>query len=195
MGKEIDKIVKEYSQDIDLPLINEILGDKGMNDFELTPQVLRNIGEWALNGSSNEEIRTKLELTPTQWKLLVAICPVLVYVMKSSRALADTIVAGSLFQTAIGGKRVRKQVPVRVHEYDDKGRICGEHYDTMEVWEELPPNPQLLKFLAEKKLSEKFGEQSVDSTSRYAEIINNMTPEERAILESQVRGADLDVKN
>ena len=195
MGKEIDKIVKEYSKDIDLPLINEILGDKGMGDFELTPQVLRNIGEWALNGSSNEEIRNKLELKPKEWDLLLAKCPILVYVMKSGRALADTIVAGSLFQTAIGGKRVRKQVPVRIKEYDEKGMVCGEHYDTIEVWEELPPNPQLLKFLAEKKLSEKFGEQTVDTSARYSDLINNLTPEERALLETQVKGGELDVKN
>jgi len=199
MGKEIDKIVKDYIKDIDLPLLNEILEDKGVDDFKLSDQVLRNIGEWALNGLSNEEIRKKLELKPAEWKLLLAICPVFIYVMQKSRALADTVVAGSLFQTAIGGKLIRKQVPVRVKEYGENSKgqsiVVGEHYETMEVWEELPPNPQLLKFLAEKKLSEKFGEQTVDSITRYTEIINQLTPDERALLEMQAKGIDIDGKN
>lgn len=194
MGKEIEKIVKEYSQEIDMPLVNEILEMKGITDFEMNKATLLNIGEWALNGSSNDEIRKKLDLTPSQWKLLVSICPTLVYVMKSSRALADTVIAGSLFQTAIGGKRVHKQVPVRIKEYDEKGMVCGEHYETMEVWEELPPNPQLLKFLAEHKLSDKFGDKPVESSEDYKKIIATLTPEERALIEANAKGI-LDVKN
>ena len=192
MGKEIQKIVNEYSQDIDFGLINEILGDKDVKDFEMNKTTLMNIADWALNGSSNEEIRKKLELSPNQWKLLVTICPVLVYVMKSSRALADTVLAGSLFQTAIGGKRIRKQVPVKVKDYDENGKVCGEHYESFEVWEELPPNPILLKFLAEKKLSEKFGESNVESSKQYKDIIDNLTPEERALVELQLKD---DTKN
>jgi len=193
MGKEINKIVNEYTKDIDMGLINEILQDKNVQDFEMNKQTLMNIADWALNGSSNEEIRQKLSLSPKQWNLLVSICPILVYVMRDSRALADTIVAGSLFQTAIGGQRIRKTVPVRVREYDDKGIVCGEHYENHEVWEELPPNPVLLKFLAEHKLSEKFGDKPQEDTGKFAKIIASMSKEERALIESQK--GDLDVKN
>lgn len=187
MGKEITKIVNEYTKDIDFDLINEILTDKDIKDFEMNKTTLMNIADWALNGSSNDEIRKKLELSPKQWALLVSICPTLVYVMKSSRALADTIVAGSLFQTAIGGKRIKKQIAVKVKDYDDNGKVYGEHYETVEVWEELPPNPILLKFLAEKKLSEKFGDNQVQGNKQYKEIIDNLTPEERAIVELSLK--------
>ena len=194
MGKQVEKIVKEYSENLDMSMVNEILDMKGVKDFEMNKTTLTNIAEWALNGSSNEEIRKKLDLNPSQWKLLVSICPTLIMVMKSSRALADTIIAGSLFQTAIGGKRIHKEVPVRVREYDEKGLVCGEHYETIEVSEELPPNPVLLKFLAEHKLSEKFGENPVDTNKDYQKIIENLTPEERAFIETAVKGT-LDVKN
>ena len=195
MGKEIKKIVDEYSGQIDYDIVNEILEDKNVNDFQMNKTTLMNIAEWALNGDSNEEIRKKLDLTPKEWKLLVNICPVLVYAMKSSRAIADTIIAGSLFQTAIGGKRVMKQVPVRVKEYDEKGMVCGERIEIKEIYEELPPNPQLLKFLAEHKLSDKFGENTTNTREDYKKMVESMTPEERALVEMASKEDNLDVTN
>lgn len=193
MGKEVKKIVDTYANIIDMPFVNEIISNSGkLDDFEMNKTTMMNIAEWALNGSSDEEIRKKLDLTPTQWQVLVSVCPTLILVMQHSRALADTIIAGSLFQTAIGGKRIKKQVPKPITEYDEKGKPCGQHYELIEVWEELPPNPILLKFIAEQKLSEKFGDQKVDNTRHYQEIINNLSPEQMALMEMAQKGGALD---
>lgn len=103
MGKEVKNIVDKYSNLFDLDFINQVIEQTGkLDDFQMNKTTLMNISEWALNGNSDEEIRKRLELTPTQWHVLVNVCPTLVLVMKDSRALADTIIAGSLFQTAIG---------------------------------------------------------------------------------------------
>ena len=97
--------------------------------------------------------------------------------------LADTIIAGSLFQVAIGGKKIRKTVAKNVTEYDSNGKACGQHLETIELWEEMPPNVEALKFLATHKLSEKFGDKQVDNSSRMKDLVNKFTPEQMAIIE------------
>ena len=111
--------------------------------------------------------------------------------------MADVVVAGSLFQTAIGGKRIKRQVAktVKDYEYDEKtgkSYVVGEHLETIELEEELPPNPILLKFLAENKLSEKFGGKPVDNSSNFAKILDEMTPEQLALVEMAQKGGALD---
>ena len=192
----VKEMVKEYTDTIDFNFTNEIIEkSERLKDFKLSKSVLQNIGEWALNGNSDQEIRKKLELDKEQWGLLVSICPTLILVMSHSRALADTIVAGSLFQVAIGGKRIKKLVPRAIGEYNEDGKKIGEHLETIEVWEELPPNPILLKFLAEHKLSEKFGETKADNSQEYRDFIDNLSPEDRALIDVAKKQIDLHGKN
>lgn len=190
---KVKKIVDSYSQVLDMDFINDIIEQNGkLDDFEMNKTTLLNVAEWALNGSSNEEIRKKLDLSPTQWGILVSICPTLLLVMRDSRALADTIIAGSLFQTAIGGKRVRKTVAKSVTEYDERGKPCGQHLESIELWEELPPNGDLLKFLATHKLSEQFGDKKNDSNEDMKKVLDTFTPEQLAIIEQAHKGEVLD---
>ena len=200
MATRVKDIVKKYNEIVDIDFVNQMIEQSGdMNDFEMNKSTLSNISEWALNGASDEEIRKKMALTPKQWNVLVHICPVLLLVMKDSRAVADIVIAGSLFQTAIGGKRIKKQVAktVKDYEYDEKrgkNYIVGEHLETIELEEELPPNPILLKFLAENKLSEKFGGKPVDNSNNFAKILDEMTPEQLAMIEVAQKGGILDEK-
>ena len=50
--------------------------------------------------------------------------------------------------------------------------MVGEHLEKV-VEEELPPNPLLLKFLAEHKLSEKFGKDKNDK-DQVVSIVNGL---------------------
>ena len=191
---EILEPIKELSKSVDIKLVNELLSQTDLKDFEMNKSTITNIAEWCLNGDSDTEIRKKLSLTPKQWSLLVAICPTLLIVMKDTRALADVVVAGSLFQTAIGGKKITKTVPVKVHEYEVRGGrsvVVGEHYVTMEVQEELPPNPLLLKFLAEHKMSEKLGDVNINKGNGYKEIIDSLSPEDRAMVLAMKKASEL----
>ena len=151
-NKVLDPI-KELAKSVDMKLVNEMLSNTELKDFEMNKSTIINIAEWCLNGDSDAEIRKRLDLNKHQWAILVTVCPTLLIVMKDSRTLADVVIAGSLFQTAIGGKHIRKQQVIRVKEYDDKGMVCGEHAETIWVEEELPPNPLLLKYLAEHKMN------------------------------------------
>lgn len=192
----VKEMVKDYANAIDFNFTNEIIEkSERLNDFKLSKPILENIAEWALNGNSDQEIRKKLELDKEQWGLLVSICPTLVLVMSHSRALADTIVAGSLFQVAIGGKKIKKLVPRAIGIYSEDGKKIGERLETIEVWEELPPNPILLKFLAEHKLSEKFGENKADNSQEYRDFIDNLTPEDRALIDIAKKQIELNGKN
>ena len=194
-NQQVKDIVKQYSDVVDFDFLNQIMGQsKDLQDFEMNKTTLLNVSEWALNGKSDEEIRKSLDLRPKQWATLLSICPVLILVMKDSRALAYVVVAGSLFQTAIGGKRIKKQIAKSVKEYDDNGKVIGEHLETIEVWEEMPPNAYLLKFLAEHKLSEKFGGKPIDNNQEYSKILESLTPEQLAIIEME-KGRGLDDKD
>lgn len=191
MGKQTKGIVDSYSEIMDMDFINSIIEKEGtIKDFEMNKTTLMNVADWALNGSSDEEIRKKLDLSPTQWKVLVNICPTLLLVMRESRALADVIIAGSLFQTAIGGKKIAREVAKTVTEYDERGKACGSHLEKITLYEELPPNADLLKFLATHKLSEKFGDKQIDTSDRYKDILARFTPEQLALIESMKKGID-----
>lgn len=191
-----DNVTQELINKTDIDFVNKMISkSEGLEDFKLSKSTLSNIAGWALNGSSDAEIRKKLDLNKNQWAILCSVCPTMIIIMEHSRAMADMIIAGSLFQTAVGGKRIRKQQPVRIREYDDKGLVCGEHYDVIEVEEELPPNPMLLKFLAENKLSEKFGERKGFDDNKIRDLVDNLSPEDRALLEAAARKSNLDGKN
>lgn len=183
MKNEIQKSIDEYIENVDVNLVNSMLDLTELKDFTVDIQTIRNVSEWALNGASDSEIRQKLSLTKHEWSILCNVCPTLLIIMKESRAMADIVIAGSLFQAAIGGQKIKKLVPKTVKEYDDKGRVCSEHLETIEIWEELPPNPMLLKFLAENKLSDKFGEIKTDNQEEFKKILERFTPEELALIE------------
>jgi len=191
MENQVLDPIKELAKNVDMKTINALLSKTELKDFEMNKATITNIAQWALNGDSDTEIRKHLNLTKNQWAILVTICPTLLLVMKESRALADVVVAGSLFQTAIGGKRITKQVPVKYKIYDENGKPIGEDYKIVEVQEELPPNPLLLKFLAEHKLSEKMGESAIDKDNNYKKMVDSLTPEERALIEAMKKASDI----
>ena len=153
MKKEKDTTTETLIKSADIGYINQLLKKGDVGDFQMSKSTLSNIAGWALNGDSDAEIRKRLDLNKHQWAILCTVCPTMVMIMQHSRAMADLVVAGSLFQTAIGGKRIKKQVPVKYKVYDENGKVEREEYKIVEIEEELPPNPMLLKFLAENKLS------------------------------------------
>ena len=96
--------------------------------------------------------------------------------MQHSQAYADIVVAGSLYQTAIGGHTIKRKMPIKIKEYED-GRVVGEHVEIVEYDEVQKPNPDLLRYLAEHKLSENFGKVKVDNTKQHREIVEAMSEE------------------
>lgn len=179
---EIVKELNQISDSFDLDDVNMALKSQGIDKLQISKKTLVNIGKWILDGKSELEIKNNLELTTTEWAFLLKNCPALVIVMQKSTAYADIIVGGTLLQTAIGGKVVKKKVPIKIKDYED-GRVVGEHVEMIEVEEETQPNPMLLKFLAENKLSEKFGGKTPDNSKEYHDVIENMTPEQLKIIE------------
>lgn len=196
MSKNKDRTTEQLIKQADIDYINKLLSKTDdMGDFAMSQSTLSNIAGWALNGASDQEIRKNLDLNKHQWAILCTVCPTMIMVMQHSRAMADMVVAGSLFQTAIGGKRIKKQQPVRVREYDEKGLVCGEHYEVIEIEEELPPNPVLLKFLAENKLSEQFGDKKTNRNEKLRELVDSLSPEDKALIEAARKSEELNGTN
>ena len=173
--KELDKI----TDTIDYDQINKIIAtNDSFEDFTITKQTLKNIGSWALDGKSQFEIAHNLELTPNEFKYLCKICPTILVVMQHSTAYADIVVAGSLYQTAIGGHTIKRKAPMKIKDYNEDGKVIGEHIEIVEYDEVQPSNPYLLKYLAEHKLSEQFGKEKVDNSAEHRGVIDNMSEEE-----------------
>ena len=168
---QIEKEIKDISDTIDYDFTNQLIDKSSlMNGFELSKKTITNIGRWALDGKSELDIRNNLELSKKEWDYLCSVCPSIVFVMKRSYTFADLIVAGTLYQVGVGGYTIKKKMPMKIKEYED-GRVVSEHIEIVEYDEEQPPNPNILKYLAEHKLSEKFGEKQVDNSKEHREII------------------------
>ena len=179
--KELDKI----TDTVDIDLTNKVLDmtPEGMFEkFDLSKKTLNNIAKWALDGKSQFEIAQNLELSKKEWGYLCKVCPTILLVMQHSQAYADVVVAGTLYQTAIGGHTIHRKVPIKIKEYDN-GRVVGEHIEYAEYDEVQPSNPYLLKYLAEHKLSENFGTVQTDNSKEHREVVDVMTNEELALIE------------
>lgn len=175
--KELKQELKNITDTVDLDITNQVIEMSGeLGTFELSKKTLNNIAKWALDGKSQFEIMQNLELSKKEWDYLVKICPVILLVMQHSQAYADIVVAGSLYQTAIGGHTIKRKMPIKIKEYED-GRVVGEHVEIVEYDEVQKPNPDLLRYLAEHKLSENFGKVKVDNTKQHREIVEAMTDE------------------
>ena len=190
MSKNALDPIKELANSVDMKLVNDCLAQTDLKDFEMTKQTILNISEWCLNGNSEREIAKKLSLNTHQWNVLCSVCPTLLIVMERSKQLAEVVLAGSLYQRAVGGKIIRKQQLVKVGDYENGVKI-GEHIEKHWVEEELPPEPSLLKYLAEKKLNEKLGENANKDTSSHREIIDNMSKEDIDKIKAMAKAGNL----
>lgn len=182
--KDINKELKKITDTVDINLTNKVLDlSEEIKDFHLTKKTLDNIAKWALDGKSQFEIRQNLELSQKEWSYLIKVCPTILLVMQHSQAYADIVVAGTLYQTAIGGHTIRKKVPMKIKDYNEDGKCVGEHVEVVEYDEVQPSNPYLLKYLAENKLSENFGKVKADNSKEHREVVDIMSEEELKIIE------------
>lgn len=195
MKKEKNITTEKLIKSADIEFVNKLIRkSEGLGDFEMSKSTLANIASWALNGASDTEIRKNLDLNKNQWAILCTVCPTMIIIMQHSRAMADMVVAGSLFQTAIGGKVIKKEQLIKVGDYEG-GIKVGEHVEKHIVEEELPPNPVLLKFLAENKLSEQFGDKKNDKSDNLRQLVESLSPEDKALIEAARKSSSLDGTN
>lgn len=181
--REIKQELNKITDTVDIKLVNQVLDMSDiLEDFSITKKTLNNIAKWALDGKSQFEIAQNLELSKREWDYLCKVCPAILLVMQHSQAYADVVVAGTLYQTAIGGHTIHKKVPIKIKEYDN-GRVIGEHIEYAEYDEVQPSNPYLLKYLAENKLSEQFGKSKTDNSKEHREVVDVMSDEELALIE------------
>ena len=181
--KELKRELNKITDTVDIEFTNQLIDMSGeLENFKISKKTLTNIAKWALDGKSQFEIAQNLELTKKEWSYLCKICPSILFVMQHSQAYADVVVAGTLYQTAIGGHKIHKIMPIKVKDYD-YGRVVGEHIEMVEYDEVQPANPYLLKYLAENKLSEQFGKIKTDNSKEHRDVVDVMSEEELKLIE------------
>lgn len=177
----VETVVDKFDGYIDYDFANKQIKQANLTT-EVSKDIVKKISKWALNGASDKEIAEKLLLEEQQFKILCNVCPVLVMIMQNSRELADVVLSGSLFQTAIGGQKIKEQQVVKLNDFDEDGNKTGEHIEIVTIEKELPPNPMLLKFMAENKLSEKFGKDKGDSDKEMDKVVGTLTEKQLKVL-------------
>lgn len=187
---KIKKSLEKLTDTVDLDMVNNSLRDLDITTLTVSKKTLMNIATWFLDGKSEFEVRQNLELSIREWQYLCNICPAVVFIMQHATAYADMVVGATLLQTAIGGKITKKKVPMKVKDYNEDGKPIAEHFEMVEIEEVAPPNPYLLKYLAENKLSEKFGDKKKDTSKEHREIIEGMTQEEIEALNNYGKHTD-----
>lgn len=181
--KELKKELDKITDTVDIKITNQMLELGGIEKFNITEKTLDNIAKWALDGKSQFEIRQNLELSKQEWEYLIKVCPAILIVMQHSQAYGEVVLAGTLYQTAIGGYTIHKKQPIKIKKYKN-GKVVAEHIKYAE-WDEIqPPNANLLKFLAENKLGENFGETKIDSSKEHKKVVDAMTEEELKEIEA-----------
>lgn len=185
--KELKKELEKITDTVDIDFTNEIISMSGeeYQKLRITKNTLQNIAKWALDGKSQLEIAHNLELSKQEWNYLCKVCPAILFVMQRSQAYADIVVAGTLYQTAIGGHKIHKTMPMKIKKYD-RGRVVSEEVQIVEYDEVQAPNPDLLKFLATHKLSETFGKTQIDNTKEHREVVESMSEEEIKAIQSKL---------
>lgn len=182
--KELQKELNKITDTIDIDFTNAILQQGNvLENFNITKKTLQNIATWSLDGKSEFEIRQNLELTKEEWAYLIKVCPTILQVMQHSKAYAEIVLIGSIYQTAIGGHKIKKKMPMKIKDYEN-GRCVGEHVEIIEYEETQPSNPYLLKWLAENKMGENFGKTKVDNSQEHREIVDNLDTETLNVIES-----------
>ena len=188
--RDIKNELNKITDTVDIDITNKVIDLSGeIESFHLTKKTLDNIAKWALDGKSQFEIRQNLELSQKEWNYLIKVCPAIILVMSHSQAYADVVVAGTLYQTAIGGHTIHRKAPIKIKEYDN-GRVVGEHIEYAEYDEIQAPNPYLLKYLAENKLSENFGKVKTDNSQEHREVVDVMSDEELKMIEKLGKSND-----
>ena len=179
--KDLKQELKNITDTVDIELTNQVIAMSGeeFEKFKITKNTLNNIAKWALDGKSQAEIASNLELSTNEWKYLCKVCPAILLVMQHSQAYADLVVAGTLYQVAIGGHTIKRTAPLKIKEYNEDGKVIKERIEIVEYEEVQKPNPELLKYLATHKLSEQFGDVKIDNSKEHREVIDNMSEEER----------------
>lgn len=182
--KDLQNELQKITDTVDIDFTNKLIDMSGEEyaKLKISKKTLANIAKWALDGKSQFEIQQNLELNKREWDYLTKVCPAILFVMQRSQAYADIVVAGTLYQTAIGGHTIHRKQPIKIKEYDN-GRVVSEHIEIVEYDEPQPPNPELLKFLATHKLSETFGKVQVDNSQEHKKVIDVLTDEEIKTLE------------
>lgn len=189
--KELKQELDRITDTVNIDLTNTVISmSEELENFQITKKTLNNIAKWALDGKDQFEIAQNLELTPKEWKYLIKVCPAILLVMEHSQAYADIVVAGSLYQTAIGGHVIRKKAPMKIKDYNSYGKCIGEHVEIVEYDEVQPPNAYLLKYLAENKLSEQFGKVKADNTKEYRKIVDVMSEDELKLVQEEMENVN-----
>ena len=177
--------IKDLVDTVDIESVNVALKSADISSLSLTKKTLMNIAKWVLDGKSWFEIRQNLELSQKEWDFLVLNCPALVQVMSHSQAYAEMVLGATAYQVAIGGKIIKRKMPMKIKDYVD-GKVVGEHIEVVEYDETMPPNPYMLKIMLEKKLVENFGTKQKDTTKEMRNVVDTLSEDEIKAIDGEL---------
>lgn len=126
--------------------------------LKITRKTLENVVKWSLNGSSQKEIASNLELSEKEFSTLLRVSPALMWALSKGEELAQIYLSATAYELAIGGKKIKREVLGTVREYDENGRIQKTYQVPVETSYELPPDTSMMKFLLTSHIKNRYGD-------------------------------------
>lgn len=131
-------------------------------DFK-DPQNQLRIEGWARDGLDDKQIAANIGYNETYFSELKGRIPELSEALKKGRAPLDIVVESTLYRRAVGMK-VKSQQAFKVKDvyYDEAGRRCEtERIETVDVEQDLPPDPTSMIFWLKNRKPEQWNQQPI----------------------------------
>lgn len=162
------------------------------SDSELNKQTLKNIFDWACDGKSDKEIAKFMSLTKKEFEEMKAKYPEIIGVMAKGEVYANTQLALSMYELAVGGKTMYKQVLATETIYDDYGKKVKTVQKPITIKYQLEPNFYAQKFLMEHKEPKTFGsEKREEKQNEVVEEVGQMDKNDLYKLRASIMKDDL----
>jgi hypothetical protein len=156
---------------------------KGIVKDEEIKGTIRNIFNWSSEGKSEKEISQYLNMDLRDFKSLCKQYPIFLGAMSKGKAMAKMMVSASMYELAIGGKKIKKLVPVTTCEYNENGKMISKTTTYANVETELPPDFNAQKYILSRKDPKNWGDDVVIEEEKiYKKQIEPLTSEDKARL-------------
>ena len=163
------------------------------SDSELNKQTLKNIFDWSCDGKDEKEIAKFLSLSKKEFNELKCRYPEIVGVMAKGTVYASAQLSLNMYELAMGGRTIYKDVLATETIYDDNGKKVRTIQKPVKISYQLEPNFYANKFLLENKERIVYGEEKrKEKENEAVNDLKNMDKKELYKLKSMFVNDDIE---
>lgn len=138
--------------------VNELIDNIGYEQLQVEASIVHNIARWVSSGMTDRDsLAYSLKITRKELDSWCVKYPEVIGAISIGEKVLNMKVGLTLGQIALGGYRTKKQIPIRLSEYNEYGRKIRDYVEVVTVEEETPPNFNAIKYILDNKESFDWG--------------------------------------